>query len=94
MKIDGKLVCHTCDTPACVNPNHLFVGVPLDNVRDMIAKDRNSRGERNMRAKLTPAEVRAIRTASGLQREIAARFGITQGCVSSIKSRSKWKHLK
>jgi len=33
-------VCHTCDTPACVRPNHLFLGTQLDNVHDCIAKGR------------------------------------------------------
>lgn len=38
----GKFLCHHCDNPACVNPNHLFIGTNLDNVIDMIRKGRNS----------------------------------------------------
>lgn len=37
---DGMNVLHRCDNPACVNPDHLFVGTQRDNVRDMVAKDR------------------------------------------------------
>ncbi len=37
---EGMFVCHTCDTPACVRPGHLFLGTPKDNIDDMIKKGR------------------------------------------------------
>jgi hypothetical protein len=36
----GMFVCHSCDKPSCCNPEHLFLGTPLDNVQDMWSKDR------------------------------------------------------
>lgn len=36
----GMFICHTCDNPRCVNPKHLFLGSPMDNVQDKIKKKR------------------------------------------------------
>lgn len=88
-------VCHRCDNPACVNPAHLFLGTKADNAADRDAKGRQARqrGETNGKAKLTEAQVLAIRAAPGLLREIASDFGVTQQVISQIKRREIWRHL-
>ena len=74
----GRSVMHKCDTPSCVNPDHMRVGTQSDNVQDMVEKGRVSRGQRHSevlrrtalkgdkhwRARLTADAVRAIRAAA------------------------------
>jgi hypothetical protein len=88
-KPDGKLVCHHCDNPPCVNPAHLYLGIVADNNRDRDERGRHRplRGAENGNAKLTENQVLEILRRAGRgepQHLIAAAFGVTQGNVSYI----------
>jgi len=89
----GMVVRHKCDVPACVNPDHLAVGTPYDNVQDKVTRQRQARGERLPSVKLSEDAVRAIRAMSGTQREIAALFGVSHRTVGNIKRGIDWRHV-
>ena len=86
----GYLVCHTCDVPLCVNPDHLFLGTHKDNMGDRNRKNRTASGERNGNAKLTAEEVAAIRADSRTHREIARLYGIGLSTVSYVRTGRIW----
>ncbi len=86
-------VLHRCDNPSCVRPDHLFLGTSADNTADMIAKDRQCRGERSHTAKLTSQQVIEIRNSGLTQRQIVERYGIVQSVASAILLRKSWKHI-
>lgn len=77
---EGKVVCHRCDNPGCVNPAHLFAGTHAENSADMVRKGRGQAGERHWKAKLTGPQVAEIRTrvaAGETQRSLAREFGVS-----------------
>jgi hypothetical protein len=90
------MVCHKCDMPSCINPDHLFLGTQAENMRDCSKKGRfpaRSGGNTDSN-KLTESDILAIRSRSGdSYSALAAEFGVSKGMISHIVSRRKWGHL-
>jgi len=92
----GMLVCHKCDTPACINYEHLFLGTDVDNIKDKCNKDRQIKGEKIKSSKLTEKEVKEIKFGyqEKLHREIAEIYKVSQTTITNIKNNKTWKHIK
>jgi hypothetical protein len=101
----GIEVCHKCDNPPCVNPEHLFLGTPKENMQDCIAKKRfmspariaaQTRGSDRYNAKLNEDQVREVHAmfARGISKaKIARHFGVSYSCTNNILLGISWKHL-
>lgn len=95
---EGRVVCHKCDNPSCVNPEHLFIGTQADNVRDMHdkgrARKRGLSGEAHHGAKITEATVREIRSRSEATALLAPEYGLSRTTIDDIRKRRSWKHVE
>ncbi len=94
---DGLLVCHSCDTPLCANPNHLFVGTMKQNMEDAKAKGRCNyvihHGEDAGSSKLRETQVREIKTSRQPTRFLAASYGVSRSTIQRIRSGARWSHI-
>lgn len=81
---DGLNLLHRCDTPACVNPSHLFLGTQKDNMADAAAKGRT---RTRPRWKLTLEDIRAIRADPRRHHIIAADYGVIRTTIWAVKAR-------
>lgn len=86
---EGMYVCHKCDNPRCVRPDHLFVGTCRDNIRDSVKKGRFGA------CKLTPKQVEEIRMLSEKysNKDIAKMFGVAPNTISYIITGRGWKSV-
>lgn len=97
----GMVIMHSCDNPACVNPDHLSVGTYKDNTQDMISKGRRAnnpltygKGEVNPRALLNEAKVRYIRASKASHAALARELGVSDVCIFKVRNRQTWSHIE
>ena len=86
----GKWVLHTCDNPGCVNPEHLYLGTHVENMRDMSLRGRGGH------SLLTPVDAITIRERSkaGERRKtLAAEYGVSPITIKNINIGRTWVAL-
>jgi hypothetical protein len=97
----GLFVLHSCDTPGCINPKHLWLGTQQQNIEDMINKGRmgkhDNSGDKNPNTKLSNNQVRKIRdlynTGKYSEKKLARKFDTKQGIINGIVNNRSWKKI-
>lgn len=89
-------VCHKCDNPSCVNPDHLFLGTQEENMLDMISKGRQAGGYGLVkgRSKLTEEHVQEIINSPLRVMDLARKFGVHYSTISNIRSGRSRRDVK
>ena len=93
---EEMFVCHSCDNPICVNPLHLFLGTPKNNMDDMVRKGRSSRGMKRHTAKLNEKIVleirRKYRYGTCSHKELSEEYGVAKSTITRIINRKIWNY--
>lgn len=85
---DGMFACHSCDNPACINPNHIWPGTPKQNTADMDRK-----GRRASRRKLSVDQVQQIVLATDPSPVLAVRFGVSAQAINAIRAGRSYSQI-
>lgn len=94
---DGQIVMHSCDNPACVNPDHLSTGTYKDNTQDAYRKNRRGVGSNATGSKPSMTELTAQRLKIVLgclpRATLAELFGISVATLKNVRRERNWKHI-
>lgn len=93
------VIMHTCDTPNCVNPEHLKHGTVADNIADMVAKGRRVtvKGSNQPDAKLHEDDIPAIRLRLQTNEScttIGRDYNVSDSAIRNIEKGRTWTHVK
>jgi hypothetical protein len=90
---EGMVIRHICDNPLCINPEHLLIGTPKENIYDCIERGRNAKGEKQGSHKLSDNQIREIIMSKEKASDLASKYKVTKGNIYVIKKRKSWKHI-
>lgn len=101
----GGYCLHMCDRPACVNPEHLFIGTLSENTKDMVAKGRHrrkdtyTRGSSHFNSVLNESAVRDIKKCHRAHSKtngttaLAKKYSVSVSCINNIVRGRSWVHV-
>lgn len=90
---EGMVIMHTCDVPLCVNPAHLNLETPAENVADRDMKGRTAKGENQGHSKLTETQARFIKQSTERPGVLAKRFDVHPTAITAIRIGKNWAYL-
>jgi hypothetical protein len=95
----GRCICHKCDTPSCINLDHLFLGSYADNLKDcrLKGREKHARGEAHGLHILSDEKVRRMRRLrenGAMRKELAIIFGVSKTTVTKVCRRQTWTHVE
>lgn len=91
----GKVICHKCDNPSCVRPDHLFLGTQRENILDMVSKGRGGWNPNNKLNHELANEIRRLRNEKTFSyKELAEKFGVSKKLIIMVVKNRIWVEVE